>query len=366
MKSRTSLNHSFIALAVGALLLPTLTLARPPAGKPPEFPAFIPFDASQMELPEGVAVDKVGNVYVSVGTSIVGPMSYRSDQLWKFSPSGVKSVLADFGPPGGGGCGLAVDAVGNVYMARNLMPYNGVFRVDQAGNIVLLPGTEQIVFPDGLAFDQEGNLYITESWSLENPNCGPYGNGGIWRVPRGGSAALWLRHDVLTGACPPLLFPYPIGANGIAFYNGNLYVNNTDKALVVRVPVRPDGSPGEPEVWKQAQDVPESVFYQSPAFALMLDGIAMDVHGNVYLAVPSRAAIVRINAADLSQETVAVYPGSPVLDAPLSLTFGTGMGERECLFVTNSGFLGFLIPGFPWPGPGLVKINVGIPGLPLP
>ena len=362
MKSRISLNPSFIALAVGALLLPTLTLAR---NAPARFPSFISFDASQMELPEGVAVDKVGNVYVSVGTSVVGPMPYRSDQLWKFSPSGVKSVLADFGPPGGGGCGLAVDAVGNVYMARNLMPYNGVFRVDQAGNIALLPGTEQIVFPDGLAFDQEGNLYITESWSLENPNCGPYGNGGIWRVPRDGSAALWLRHDLLTGACPPLLFPYPIGANGIAFYNGNLYVNNTDKALVVRVPVRPDGSPGQPEVWKQVQDVPESVFYQSPAFPLFLDGIAMDVHGNVYLAVPSRAAIVRINAADLSQDTIAVYPDVP-LDAPLSLTFGTGKGERGSLFVSNGGFSGLFVPGVPWAGPGLVKINVGIPGLPLP
>jgi sugar lactone lactonase YvrE len=174
---------------------------------------------------------------------------------------------------------------------------------------------------------------------------------------------LWLRHDLLTGLAP-IALSFPIGANGIAFQLGNLYVINTDKALVVRIPVRPDGSPGQPEVWKQVQDVPESVFYQNPDFSLMLDGLALDVHGNIYIAVPNRLAVVRINAADRSQETVAVFPEAP-LDMPFSLAFGTGKGERENLFVTVSGWMGLLVPGT-WPGPGLVKIEVGIPGLPLP
>ncbi len=97
----------------------------------------------------------------------------------------------------------------------------------------------------------------------------------------------------------------------------------------------------------------------------MLDGLALDVHGNVYIALPSRLAIVRVNADGRSQETVAAYPQVP-LDAPFSLAFGTGNGERENLFVTNSGLTGALVPGVPWPGPGLTKIEVGIPGLPLP
>ena len=32
---------------------------------------------------------------------------------------------------------------------------------------------------------------------------------------------LWLRHDLLTGLAPTL-FPFPLGANGIAFYLGYL------------------------------------------------------------------------------------------------------------------------------------------------
>ena len=118
------------------------------------FPSFITFDAN----PEGVAVDKVGNVYASVTTAT------GSDQIWKFSPSGEKSVLVDLGAPGYA-AGLAVDAVGNVYMARVVVPGHGVYRVSPDGDAALLPGTEQIVGADALAFDQRGTLYVTEIFS---------------------------------------------------------------------------------------------------------------------------------------------------------------------------------------------------------
>jgi sugar lactone lactonase YvrE len=90
------------------------------------------------------------------------------------------------------------------------------------------------------------------------------------------------------------------------------------------------------------------------------DGIALDVHGNLYVAVLTRSAVVRINAQDLSQETIAVFPAN-LLDFPASLAFGTGKGERTNLFVTNLGM------GLPLglAGPSLVKIDAGVPGDPL-
>ena len=50
------------------------------------------------------------------------------------------------------------------------------------------------------------------------------------------------------------------------------------------------------------------------------------------------------------------------LDFPASLAFGTGKGERQSVFVTNLAFV--VPPGFA--GPGLAKIDVGEPGMPLP
>jgi sugar lactone lactonase YvrE len=304
-----------------------------------------------------VAVDKVGNIYVS-------SVGRGSDQIWKIAPSGKQSLLADFGPPGGGACGLAVDPVGNVYMARTLAaaPYYGVCRVDPDGNIVLLPGTDQIIFPDGLAFDQRGNLCITEVFSID-PSSGGFAQGGIWRVPKGGTAEVWLRDDLLSGL-GNALYPFPVGANGIAFYRAHLYVANTDRAIVVQVAVLPDGSPGQPETWQQLEEVPVTV-PELNFLPLMADGLALDVHGNVYVAVPTRCAIVRINADDRSQATVARYPEAP-LDALLSLAFGTGKGGRQNLFVTGQGSAATIFPHLPWPGAGLVKIEVGILGLPLP
>jgi hypothetical protein len=65
---------------------------------------------------------------------------------------------------------------------------------------------------------------------------------------------------------------------------------------------------GQPYVWTEVQEVPVSGWAGIPGaqvIALFLDGLALDVHGSVYVAVPSRFAVVRINTEDLTQETIA-------------------------------------------------------------
>jgi sugar lactone lactonase YvrE len=256
--------------------------------------------------------------------------------------------------------GLALDAEGNLFVAVAEGADNGVYEVDRKGNVVRLSGTDQIVFANALAFDQRGNLYITESYS---GSPGAYGKGGIWRVPpKGKTAELLLRDDLLTGL--GFVLGYPVGANGIAFYHGDLYVVNTDKGLIVRIAISADGSPGVPELWASIQEIPQSPF-AGGGFPIMGDGLTLDVHGNVYVAVVSRLAIVRINSNDKSQELVSAFPETP-FDCPASLAFGTGKGERQSLFVTSLGWMAAIMPGPPWPGPSLIKIDAGAAGLPLP
>lgn len=322
------------------------------------FPSFIPLDIVKTG---DVAIDKIGNVYVNV-TATNGRV-----QVWKFSPAGGgPDVVADFGT--GIAYGLAVDAKGDIYAAMRTGPTANslVYRVGRNGIPALLPGTENIVWANSLAFDQRGNLYITESYS---GSSAPYGQGGIWRVPPGGDAEIWLRDDLLTGigGAPPT------GANGIGYYHGDLYVVNSlryPKSLVVRVPIRPDGSPGQPDVWAELSEVPGTPDGLSQSQPLMGDGLALDVHGNVYVTVVTRCAVVRINAEDRSQQTIATLfaaPNDPVfalLDAPNTIGFGTGKGGRQDVFVTNMGL--FKAGGFPAPGRLIVKIEAGEPGLPLP
>ncbi len=318
------------------------TVAASPAG---EFPAFTPMPGV---TPRGVAVDKVGNVYVSAG-EVRQNLEYML--IWKFTPAGEKSFFAEIGQGTIGG--LAVSANGDLYVAMAAGLNKGVWRVDREGQKELLPNSDKIFFANGLAFDDRGTLYIAESLSMDSPPVP--GPGGIWRIPRGGQAELCLR-DVLLAGSVVFPLPAPIGANGIVYYHGDLYVTNTAKGTVVRIPIQKDGSVGVPEKWVDLQEVPGSPL-PGKFPVVMGDGLALDVHGNVYVAVLTRSAVVRINTLDKSQETIAVFPPS-LLDFPASLAFGTGKGERTNLFVTNLGATGLV-------GPSLVKIDAGMPGRPL-
>jgi sugar lactone lactonase YvrE len=323
------------------------TIAAAQAGA---FPASI---AMPGVTPRGVAVDKVGYVYVSVG-EVRSNLEYI--QVRKFTPAGEQLFSVEIGQGTIGG--LMVTANGDLYIALAAGTARGVYRMDQEGEIELLPGSNQIFFANGLAFDDVGTLYITESVSMSQTGLGP---GSIWRIRRGGQAELCLR-DVLLAGTGELRtdtgLPYPpIGANGIAYYHGNLYVTNTEKGTLLRIPVWTDGSVGEPEVWAELEDpLPGSPLAEKFP-GVMGDGIALDVYGNLYVAVLTRSAVVRINLLDKSQDTVAAIPTS-WLDFPASLFFGTGKGERTNLFVTNLGMGG-------WAGPSLVKIDTGVPGRPL-
>ena len=331
------------------------TSAAAPAG---EFPVYIPISGV---TPAGITVDKIGNVYLGIRETIDGVLYGK---IWKYTPSGEQSFFAQIGAAEL--YGLTGTANGDLYAAMaRIGSDRGVYRVDRKGNIELLPGSDQIVFPNAIASDDRGTLFVTESYSGTPPD---YGQGGIWRIPKGGEAELWLRSGLLTGI---KVAAYPVGANGIAFYHGDLYVTNTFPGRVLRIPVLPDGSAGDLEVWATLQDVPESPLAGSP-FPLMADDVRLDVHGNVYVAVLSRAAVVRINALDKSQETIAAFqliphgsvPNAP-LDFPASFFFGTGKGERQSLFVSNLGWGKLYVPSITWPGAGLVKIDAGVPGRPI-
>ena len=345
------------AVLASVALLAMAGLAGAPVAGNKAFPAFIDMYA---DTPSGVTVDKPGNVYVSVRE-----LSGRN-VIWKYTPEGTSSFYANMGS-NGVVYGLAVTPNGDLYVAMAVPgPDHGVYRVDRKGNAELLPGSEKIVFPNGFAFDERGNLYVTESFSLVP---GGYGQGGVWRIPRDGAAELWVRDPELTGVAVPGSTQPPVGANGIAYHHGDMFVTNTDKGRVVRIPVADDGSAGPLVMWKQLEEVPESPLAGS-AFPIKLDGLALDVHGNLYTTVLTRNAIVRLMAGDGTQETVAVLGStgkapSALLDFPASLAFGTGAGEQQNLFVTNLGWMVRYLPDRTWPGSALVKVRAGAPGRPL-
>lgn len=287
------------------------------------------------EFPEGIAIDNQGNIFVSMA-----PIG----QIRKISPDGTETLFYQF--PDAQVIGLAVDAPGNVYVcvftAGANLAVQGVWRIDRDGETASrLPGTENIFLPNALAFDKRGNLYVTDSYVLGSmPPAG-----AIWRIPRRGNAQLWLQDSTLLGGLGQIPGYPPLGANGIAFRHNGLYVASTEKGLIAHVPVLPDGSPGALSVVADGAEL------------LIIDGIALDVHGTIYAALVGQDRVV---AVDPTSNSVTQLAGlGDGVDGPASLAFGTGKGERQSLYFTNYAIISQAHPG-------VLKMDVGVPGMPLP
>jgi sugar lactone lactonase YvrE len=276
--------------------------------------------------PEGVAVDKTGQIFVSdFGGRILKLTQGDQFQVCQTPPPAL---------------GLTVDASGNAYVAAT----GGVYRIDRDGSgCSAISGTEGITYPNALAFDKVGNLYVTDSVE-----------GKIYRISTWGNVVeLW--------ADDPLFKPWPlpdptliVGANGIQYWRGSLIVANTSQFKIIRIPIRDDGSAGTAEVLFDALTPTGPLFVP--------DGITLDVYGNIYIADPAFSQLVRVAADGQAVEILANgFAGAP-LDNPTSLAFGTGKGDRKNVYMVNAAIFG--PPDEP--GPSLVKFGTGNPGNPLP
>ena len=298
------------------------------------------FNAENKELPEGLTIDKAGNMYVSLGPPLFAGGGYGA--VWKLSPDGTEAASLVEYPDGPAPAGIVIDAPGNVYFALpNPGTGNGgVYRMDKDGSTEQVPGTENMIVPNGLAFDKQGNLFVSDSVL-----------GTIVRIPAGGSAPaeIWFQHELIAGCTQE-----DLGANGIAFWKGNLYVANTGRGALVQVPIMTDGSPGEPTIVAGNLDC-------EPTGLFGMDGIALDVHGNVYALLVLQNKLVRFDPTDGTYTVLLTEEDG--LWNPASITFGTGKGDRESIFITN---YAVIPPGSDIFGPAVLKYDIGIPGLPLP
>jgi hypothetical protein len=215
------------------------------------------FDESKGQNPEGIAIGRTGAIFVSVS-----PLG----DVWRIPPGSTQpepfahvngiTPGADFGL-----LGLAVDVFGNVYGAvQSANPAaNGVWRFDRnTGTATRLPGTAAVGLPNGLAFDKQMNLYVTDS-----------ARGAIWRIPWDGTASIWLQDPALTGDGSLGL---NLGANGIAIQRGLLTVTNTERRTVLQIP-KMGGQPGAISL---LASLPTG---DNP------DGVTMDVFGDAFVAM---------------------------------------------------------------------------------
>jgi sugar lactone lactonase YvrE len=194
--------------------------------------------AVSFSLPSGVAVDGSGTVYVA---------DTSNNKIRKITPAGVVSTFAgtgDFGAEDGsaamatfdGLLGVAVDSSGNVLVAD--ANNNTIRKITRGFTVSTLAGSAGVIgsadgsgaaasfnFPNGIAVDGSGNLYVADT---ENSQIRKITAAGVVSTFAGSGAG-----DSADGSGTAASFSFPIGVaiDG----SGNLYVADTENSKIRKI-----------------------------------------------------------------------------------------------------------------------------------
>lgn len=294
------------------------------------------FNPALGELPESITIDDDGNLYATMGARVK-----------KITPEGQISVFATLPlPPGVLSAGLKFGDDGDLYVATGAItpdpPVAFVFRIDPNGVAEVFATLDPTGYPNDLAFDDNGELFVTDPL-----------HGLIWKVDHDGVPDVWLADPAFEGnEEDPFLILSDFGIDGIAFDKGknSLFVGNLDYGTILRVPIGGDGEPGEVELWVDDFDTLAGA-----------DGLAFDDKGTLFVAVNGQDRLVAID----KHRNVEIIAEGGLLDAPSALVFGVTKEHKKTLYVSSFAITRVLgiYPGTPHPA--LLQLPVKHRGLPL-
>jgi sugar lactone lactonase YvrE len=160
---------------------------------------------------------------------------------------------------------------------------------------------------NALAFDHAGNVYVSDS-----------AQGIVWRTgPNGGAASAWVNDALLRTSGTP-----PFGANGMDFnrQESALFVANTGDDRIIRIPVN-GGAPGAAEV-----------FVNSVNGA---DGLIVDEHDNLWICANQADEIVVVDKTGRAVAKLGDFNGLS-RGQPLGLLFPASLARAgDWVYVTN-------------------------------
>lgn len=290
-------------------------------------------------VPKGARLEKLAGGFQFTEGPVWHPDGYllfsdpNANTIYRWSPEGAVSVfrsksgytgfdIGRYHQPGSNG--LTLDR--NGLLTINEHGNRRVTRLERTGKITVLADRydgKRLNSPNDLVYRSDGTLYFTDP---------PFGLPAAFDDPAKElpfSGVYMVKDSQVT-----LLTNELSGPNGIAFSPDEryLYVDNWDlrRKVLMRYPVNADGTIGKGEVFYDFTKDPEPV---------ALDGIKVDVEGNVYVSAPGGVWIISPAGKALGR----IVP--PEHDA--NFTFGDADGKS--LYLTAS--------------TGLYRIRVNVPGI---
>jgi sugar lactone lactonase YvrE len=248
--------------------------------------------ATGFKGPEGVVVDRDGNVYGGGTDGVVR----------KLAPDG---RVTEFARTGGRPAGMALDRRGNLFVCD--VGKNAVLKITRDGDVSLFAdqaGTVKLCLPNFPVFDADGNLYVTNS--TDHPLSGMEDVAAEIRNPVPNGALVRLRPDGRG----------EVAATGLYFANGAaidqreeyVYVLQSTRNNCVRIAMRRDGTHGQPEQY--GEDL-----------GGLPDGMAFDAEGYMIVTLPMNNRLVVVDPTGKVSALVDDPEGKTLL-APTNCAFG--------------------------------------------
>ncbi len=252
-----------------------------------------PATAAQLEWPNSIAVDNIGNIYIT-----------DHNRIRMINSSGIINTIAGSSIGGYGGDGgpataatfatpqsIAVDGIGNIYIAD--ANNQRIRMINTGGIITTIAGTgisgfsgdgglaiaAKLSYPTGITIDGSGNLFFVD---LSNDRIRKVNTSGIISTFAGNGIA-GFNGDGRLATLAELNYPRKVAVN----MKGDVFI--VDNGLIRRV----NSSDGEIYTIAGRGSVIGNLGFAATA-QIWASDIAFDSLGNMYLSEPNRYLIRKI------------------------------------------------------------------------